>query len=508
MKLLGLLFLLGLSIEECIGYIKFATYYQNHMVLQRGPKHAVVWGTSDKLGDTVTVEVSGGHGNVTTKVVADPNGQLDGVWTVKLPAITDHGPFTITASYRLGNVTIDDVLFGDVWVCSGQSNMGFPISWLANPSKVIAEAANFPNIRLFKTRPVVSNSTFDNLHGVHQYWYKTSQASISTFSAVCWLYAQYLFPHRKYPLGMVESAWGGTSIEAWSSPDALSICPSKRKRGPSADSILWNSMMNPFTHMTIYGVLWYQGEHNAPHAERYVCEFPAMIADWRSKFHQGSLGETDVNFPFGFVQLAPNTNASFIGSFPALRWAQTAKFGLAPNTKMPNTFMAVAIDLPDFTAPHGSIHPRFKDDVAKRLVLAGRAVAYKEKDLDYQGPFPTAFGVNSPHKLLTVEFSGGHMPIVIRNNDGFEVCCSSSRTTTCGADDVWVRAPITTHDTKSVTVSTSGCGSRHLVGLRYEWRTSPCPLRKCAVYGRDNDLPAPPYIRSHAFTDSSSHIIG
>lgn len=73
---------------------------------------------------------------------------------------------------------------------------------------------------------------------------------------------------------------------------------------------------------------------------------------------------------------------------------------------------------------HFSIHPRFKDDVAKRLVLAGRAVAYKEKDLDYQGPFPTAFGVNSPHKLLTVEFSGGHMPIEVRNNDGFEVNCS------------------------------------------------------------------------------------
>ncbi|XP_046342766.2 sialate O-acetylesterase-like [Haliotis rufescens] len=508
MKLSLVFAILACQLPVCAAYIKFAAYYQDHMVLQRGPKHAVVWGTSNKIGEAVTVEVSGGHGNVSTTVVADPDGELDGVWTVKLPAITDPGPFTVTASYRWGNVSIQDVLFGDVWICSGQSNMNFYVSRLFDPAKVVAEAERYHDIRVFRTHTLESNTTFHNLHGSALHWSKPSQASLQLFSAVCWLYAQYLYPHRKYPLGMVESAWGGTSIEAWSSPDALAKCPVKTKRGPNSDNVLWNSMMNPFTYMTIYGVLWYQGENNAHHPDRYACEFPAMIADWRSKFHQRSLGETEADFPFGFVQLAANNNVTYVGSFPQLRWAQTANLGRAPNSKMLNTFMAVAMDLPDFASPYGTIHPRYKEDVARRLLLAGRAVAYKETGLDFQGPFPSGFGVNDKVQLLNIEFSSGHTPIEVRNKDGFEVCCSSSRTTTCGAHDVWVRAPITTHDIKSVTVSTSGCGSRHLVGLRYEWRTSPCPLRKCAVYGRDNDLPAPPYIRSHAFTDSSSHIIG
>ncbi|KAL3882468.1 hypothetical protein ACJMK2_028805, partial [Sinanodonta woodiana] len=106
--------------------------------------------------------------------------------------------------------------------------------------------------------------------------------------------------------------------------------------------------------------------------------------------------------------------------FPILRWAQTASYGFAPNPMMPKTFMAVAVDLPDFYAPQGSIHPRYKEDIAYRLSLAGRAVAYSEQGLDYQAPYPSAFHLDDRSHTLNIEFSYGTVPIEVRSNDGFE----------------------------------------------------------------------------------------
>ncbi|KAK3600187.1 hypothetical protein CHS0354_001903 [Potamilus streckersoni] len=159
---------------------------------------------------------------------------------------------------------------------------------------------------------------------------------------------------------------------------------------------------------------------NAAHADKYACQFPAMITDWRHKFHQASNGETNSMFPFGFVQLAGNANdTSRIGGFPDLRWAQTANYGHVPNAKLQNVFMSVAMDLPDFNSPYGTVHPRDKEDVASRLVLAARAVAYGEKGLDFQGPYPTRFTVQG--STLAIEFSQGNSPIEVRSNSGFEV---------------------------------------------------------------------------------------
>ncbi|XP_041361501.1 sialate O-acetylesterase-like isoform X2 [Gigantopelta aegis] len=462
------------------------------MVLQRGPQRAVVWGTASTIGDVVTVTVSG-HGHATGHVAND------GTWKVKLPAITEHGPFTITAKSSEGHVTLTDVLFGDVWVCSGQSNMGFSLNHVINASQEIATASKFHNIRIFRATTVQSPTPLQDLKSVSTHWSLPNSNSLPHFSAVCWLYAEYLYPHVNHPIGLVDTAWGGTPVEAWSSPDALGACAAKQKRGPGGHSVLWNAMINPFLHMTIYGAIWYQGESNAGHPDAYACQFPAMIRDWRKKFHDASLRETHQNFPFGFVQIAANAhNLHNVGGFPPLRWAQTAKVGHVPNHKMPNTFMAVALDLPDFHSPYGTIHPRYKQDVCHRLVLGALAVAYHRKNIEYQGPFPSAFTEDKSKHHLTIEYDNGRTPIEVRDTkNGFDICCSA-HATTCGAHDHWLVAPVTHSDTSSVTLSTSGC-TQHVVGLRYEWRTSPCEFKKCAIYGRDNDLPAPPFIRTTAF---------
>ncbi|XP_041350889.1 sialate O-acetylesterase-like [Gigantopelta aegis] len=469
------------------------------MVLQRGPQKAIIWGTADTVGERVTVTIHG-HGHVTTHVTKHPS-KSGGIWKVKLPAITAHGPFTVLAKSSEGEATLHDVLFGDVWVCSGQSNMEFSMYNIFNASAEMATASSFKNIRIFKAKKSQSPTPYQDLSSIAIQWSLPTKRSLPNFSAVCMLYAEYLYPHLNYPIGLVDTDWGGTPIEAWSSPEALNACSHIHKRGPFVHTVLWNAMVSPLLPMTIYGAIWYQGESNAhveAEANRYACKFPEMINDWRKRFNEASLGETRADFPFGFVQLAANSdNLANFGAFPALRWAQTAKYGFVPNKIMPNTFMSVAMDLPDPHAPYGTIHPRDKQDVARRLVLSGLSVAYGIKGIDSQGPFPTAFTAHKVHHTLHIEYDNGNIPIDVRNNTGFEVCCSA-QSIPCGDHDPWVAAPVTKHDTTSVTLTTSAC-HQHVFGVRYAWRATPCEFKKCSVYGRDNDLPAPPFKEVAAF---------
>ncbi|XP_046556182.1 sialate O-acetylesterase-like [Haliotis rubra] len=476
------------------GELKLASYYGDHMVLQRGPQRAVMWGKAKVIGDEVTVEVSGAAA-VKTKVVNDPSG-TEGLWKVKLPAVTDPGPHTVKVTSSEGEITLSDVLFGDVWVCSGQSNMGFALSRVINASAEITEALKFKNIRIFKVGQVESPSPLEDLENVSTPWTAPTEDTVSSFSAVCWLFGEYLYPHRNYPIGLVEAAWGGTPIETWSSPDALAKCPEHQVSGPKTKSAAWNAMINPLLDLTIFGAIWWQGEGGVP--KRYQCQFPAMIQDWRQKFGAASEGETDAAFPFGFAQLAANKKTDEAGFFPEQRWAQTAGFGFVPNKKMPQTFMAVAMDLPDYNSPYGPIHPRYKQDVAHRLVLGARAVGYKEPGVKFHGPFPKTFSLDNDQQTLKITY-GPNNPLDVLNNHGFEVCCSSQSTTKCADSDEWVAAPITDQDTNSVSVSVAGCESKSPVGLRYEWRMSPCDLKDCAIYGKDTGLPAPPYIKENGF---------
>ncbi|XP_070188893.1 sialate O-acetylesterase-like [Littorina saxatilis] len=465
------------------GALKLASYYSDHMVLQRGPQQAVLWGFANTEGDTVTARAMGQGSAVTSKV-------QNGKWKLMLPAITNPGPFTIDVKSHDGHVTLHDVLFGDVWLCSGQSNMEFEMKKVMNASTEIQKGLTFQTIRYMKTQWAQSNTTVEDLQ-VGQQWTVPTEATLKEFSAVCYLYAEYLQSHLNYPIGLIGSYWGGTPIEAWSPPEATRVCPvvthSYVDCCPHDPHVLWNAKIYALRAMTMYGVLWYQGESNADHTAEYDCQQKAMIREWRAQFNRESMGQTRADFPFGYVQLGAIDDKGYVGGFPALRWSQTANHGYSPNSDQHNVFMAVAMDLPDFQSPYIAIHPRYKQEVAQRLVKSALNVAYGHKGVKFQGPFPTK--ILTSGNTLTIEFDAGSAHLDIRNTHGIEICCSGS----CNMINNAIAAPITAHSQSSVTVDSSGCGSQHMQVVRYAWRTSPCHLLQCAVYDSVTGLPAPTF---------------
>ncbi|XP_046574662.1 sialate O-acetylesterase-like isoform X2 [Haliotis rubra] len=520
-----LLVVLVVSVEgtTAVKPFSFASYYGDHMVLQKAPQRTTIWGYASKEGETITLTISGkGQVNTTSFIGPIPSTP---VWSVQLPAIDAGGPYNITATSSEGSINLTDVLFGDVWICSGQSNMQFTLSMAFNATEEEAEAVNYPNIRVFTVALGGSPVEEYDLLNISQPWSVPSAdtvagSDVSGFSAVCWLYVKYLSSHLKYPIGLIASSYGGTRVEAWSAPNVLKKCGVSEARkmssvNPNAASVLWNAMMRPFVNMTVYGALWYQGEANAgsPTMNQYNCTFPAMIDDWRDRFHQASGGQTDPVFPFGFVQLAPwRDNDTITTGFTDIRWHQTADYGYVPNDRMNNTFMAVAMDLPDFTSPYTGIHPRDKEDVSMRLCTAGLAVAYNQTEFSkFNGPLPSLITIWVADGTIEIDYDNKQTVLDIRSTTGFEVSCitldKSSALAEVSENITWFHLPMVSHDDTSVTFNYSQIclqpKDMMVSAIRYAWRESPCPFKQCAVYNKESGYPAPPFVK-HIIDDKSN----
>jgi sialate O-acetylesterase len=267
------------------------------MVLQRAPQRAIVWGFSDP-GIVTTLTMN--DKIYTTISRSEPvNEQGESIWSVTLDPVKDEGPFDIHVSQPLSNgtlvtITLHDVLFGDVWICSGQSNMQFTVSMIYNATEEIANASNYPKIRVFTAVPMPSASPVEELLGILLNWSIASSKSVGGppwqyMSAVCWLYGRMI--HQALgdrPIGLIATSYGGTAIEVWMPPKALQDCNTTTyvldiilfflsvfyRKGnvtiqpydefsappPVNHSSLFNSMIYPFTRTVIYGVIWYQGE--------------------------------------------------------------------------------------------------------------------------------------------------------------------------------------------------------------------------------------------------------
>ncbi|BFZ09706.1 hypothetical protein BsWGS_12748 [Bradybaena similaris] len=496
----------------------FAKHFQSHMVLQREPARANIYGFSPNVGQTVNAQLVTPTRTYTysTTVQKSSNATV-GIWTVELDAQNADTPANISVTSQGTTLTLTDLIFGDVWICSGQSNMQFPVNHMIDAADEKADV-NYPNIRIFTVRDRESNVTLDDLVDVGQAWTRPNSGVVGTFSAVCWVYGKNIHKALGHAIGLIHSSWGGTPAEAWSSPTALAKCGNLDTRAHKRDdykvphsneerveqlkvenqnnnTVLWNAMIYPLLKTSIKGAIWYQGESDADGIKQihYNCTFPEMISDWRLNFHQASNGQTDPAFPFGFVQLAPYNNLpNQTRGFPDIRWHQTADYGYVPNPKMPNTFMAVAIDLPDFNSTYGRIHPRYKKDVGDRLALSGLAIAYGRPEV-YQGPFPSKGAVVAGGFQITYNASA-NLEIEIRNVTGFELLCNAR----------WTAANITSHDQVSVTLNNTCHPNESIKGLRYAWKESPCSFKACAVYGKVNGLPAPPFILS-VHSDAPGH---
>ncbi|XP_078607954.1 sialate O-acetylesterase-like [Branchiostoma floridae x Branchiostoma japonicum] len=498
-----------LGTNSTTGTFKWASYYGNHMVLQQGPHRAVLWGYGE-VGATVNVSIDASGSVFSSMVHKGESGS--GVWRVTLDPMPPGGPHRIQGVHdtngTLQRIFLKDVMFGDVWVCSGQSNMEFTVRQTLHAQQAIAEAADFPDIRLFTADLVQSDKPLYDLYKILQPWSVASSDSVGGaawkyFSAVCWFYGRDLYNHLGYPIGLVATSYSGTPIETWSSPQVFEDCNITQRDEsvelkddvpPSEPSVLWNAMIHPLLNMTITGAIWYQGESNTwRHPDSYSCSFPGMIDSWRKEWYMGTGGQTDRHFPFGFVQLSTTGKPSDTGmGYTAIRWHQTADYGYVPNPAMPNVFMAVAVDLVDPDSPFGSIHPRDKEDVASRLVLGARAVAYDETEVTFQGPRPVSVNFDPERKTVRRVYPKS-LNITVKSNDGFEVCCSPDLSQCSMTSQEWAPVPIVSSTSSSITLQLSQDCWEDVTYIRYLWEMWPCDFKQCAVYGTENDLPEAPF---------------
>jgi sialate O-acetylesterase len=356
------------------------------MVLQQGTK-CNLWGTADP-GEEVSAELAtdGKGQDVGTKA------DQDGKWKLTLTTGKAGGPYTLTIKGK-NTLTLKDVYVGEVWVCSGQSNMEWSVkATFNNPNSPeyqrFLEAAKNPKIRLFAVEHRVSETPVadvavntGNPGRVTGKWLECGPATLASFSAVAYYFGRDLQKALDVPVGLIHSSWGGTVAEAWTTREALESNPDLKyllprspvqAGNPNQGTVLFNGMIAPLLPYSIKGAIWYQGESNAGRAWEYRTLFPTMIKSWRDAFGQG-------DFPFLFVQLAPFLATSTV---PAdTNWAELRDAQLYTSLKVPNTAQAVITDVGETS----DIHPKRKEPVGARLALAARALAYHDK-VESSGP--------------------------------------------------------------------------------------------------------------------------
>jgi len=333
--------------------IKVASVLGNDMILQRNSE-VRLWGTgsaSEKLSITTS------WNKEKTNAVCNEKGE----WLVKVKTTEGGGPYTITIASANEKVMLKNILLGEVWVCSGQSNMEMPINGfngcpINNSLDFIVDGDN-DNIRMFTVQKKAIGTMQNSCGGK---WTIASSATVGQFSAVGYLFAKQLQQKLKVPVGMINTNWGGTFIEAWMDsasvakfPDALARHTNSEKYTQNRACNLFNGMISPILNYTIKGAIWYQGENNASFSKIYAAEMEELVSGWRKDFGLGQ-------FPFYFVQIAPYNyyNRSNGITSALLREAQ-----LKASLTIPNSGMVSTIDIGN----EDNIHPAEKFTVAKRL---------------------------------------------------------------------------------------------------------------------------------------------
>ncbi|HEV2692213.1 MAG TPA: sialate O-acetylesterase [Verrucomicrobiae bacterium] len=353
-----------------------SSLFHDNAILQRETP-VPVWGAAGE-GETVTVEFAGQKVNTVAK---------KGTWKVWLkPMMAKGDPQTLTIQQGETTLTFTNMLVGDVWVASGQSNMQAMLRKGVDGWEQAVATANFPLIHQYYVPEHVTNLPAMDAGGT---WTVCAPATAQHYSAIGFIFAREIFEAEKVPLGILFPAWGGTLVESWTSQKALDSIPAvhakelipDRKPGglPTAPSVIYNAMIAPLQQFPIKGVIWYQGEANNLVARQYRELFPLLISDWRQGWGESKM-------PFLFVQIAPYRDMK-----PELREAQFLTL-----EKSPHTAMAVTIDVGDAN----NIHPARKAPVGHRLALAARALAYGEK-IEYSGPLFASMKIKGGQIILS-----------------------------------------------------------------------------------------------------------
>lgn len=439
----------------------------DHMVLQQ--KTSInLWGWADP-GEEVVIVPSWDQKKYTVKADAKGN------WLLKVKTLAAGGPYHI--SFQGKNlIDITDVYLGEVWLCSGQSNMSFTVakdsssSWsngVINAEETI-QKANVPLIRMFTVSRKVGQQPMDNVLGS---WVVCSPQTVGRFSAVGYFFGRDIYDHINVPIGLISSNWGGTPAESWTRKEVLekdadlNQILKRYNEGVAKETLsstsnkspykLYNAMIHPISSYTIKGVIWYQGESNAERAYQYRKLFPALVNSWRDEWKQG-------DFPFYFVQISPHKSQN-----PEIREAQ-----LFSMQQLKNTGMVVTTDNGDSS----NIHPRNKELVGKRLALWALNKNYGMPDVVASGPI---------YKSMKVEGDKIRIYFDLPGKSALAWHGDLKEFTIAGEDQVFKLAHVTA-DQHSVLVWSDEIKSP--VAVRFAWRNIPRPNLYNAA-----GLPASPF---------------
>jgi sialate O-acetylesterase len=396
--------------------------FSDNMVLQQGVDLRV-WGTAAP-GEEVSVGLDRETANEGSSSLALTTAEKDGKWAVSLPKQKAGTGWTLKIKGN-NTVTFKNVAVGEVWICSGQSNMQWEFwrSNLGEQSKSVPAASKNPNIRLMTLKRVTATTPQDEFPVVSEpregtkgdgpmvhygRWLKCEPASVLEFSAVAYYFGRDLEKALKVPVGLIVTSWGGMPAESYTSLAALDAEPSlrhyaerartamrrfemdKKPVAPNMPTVLYNSMVHPLIKFPVRGAIWYQGESNAPRAFEYRTLYPVMIKDWRARWKS--------ELPFMGVQLAPFWD----GNSDGVRYAELRDAQLHATKVLPKVGLVVIVDVGDET----DIHPPQKEPVGARLALAARALAYGEK-IVYSGPILKDVKFDAAAATISFDHVGG-----------------------------------------------------------------------------------------------------
>jgi sialate O-acetylesterase len=479
--------------------------FGDHMVLQQGIKNKV-WGKADP-GETVTVTLGGQSHTATAGA--------DGMWHVFLDPVQEYGgPHTLTVKGK-NTITFSDVLIGEVWVCAGQSNMQWGIN-STNDADLEKAAAKFPNIRLISVPQVGTQEPQWNFNGK---WAACSPETVGNFSAVGYLFGRQLHQTLGVPVGLINNAWGGSAAEAWVRRDKLAANeklkplverwikteadlpaakadydkkmaewkleaekakaegkpepkqpgnPEQQMRGNARPGNIHCGVLTPSIGYGIKGAIWYQGESNASRAYQYRELFPFMIKSWREEWGVG-------DFPFYWVQLA-----DFMSEKPEpadSAWAELREAQTMTMKALPNTGEAVIIDIGEGK----DIHPKNKQDVAKRLARWALAETYNLPGIAARSPLYKSMEKQGSKIVLSFDNvasnAGTWRPFDVAEPRGFTIA---------GADKKFVAAKAKILPDGRIEVESEAVAEP--VAVRYAWADNPV----CNMYS-SSGLPLTPF---------------
>ena len=451
--------------------VRLPALFSDNMVLQRDAR-VPVWGWADE-GEVVTVRFGDQIVKAKTK---------GGKWMATLKNLKVGEPGVLIVQGR-NHIEIKNVVVGEVWVCSGQSNMELALKNSLESASDIANSAN-PKLRLIVIPKVKSDKPLDD---VKAQWKESNPETSPGFSAVAWYFGRALQQSLNVPVGLIDTCWGGSPAEVWMSQKKLASNPDYKRDILDAyqgDSVklgtnvlkrwkpceLYNGMIAPLIPFAIKGAIWYQGESNAPRAKQYRSLFADMIRNWRQDWDEGK-------FPFMLVQLAPydqkkQRSIEEITAKPVeSNWAELREAQLLSTKALPKVGMAVITDIGE----KDDIHPKKKQPVGERLALAARGIAYGEK-VEYSGPIYKSMKVKDGKAIISFTHAGCGLEARDGELKGFAICGPDKKF-------VWGKAEI---EGDKVVVSSPEVSQP--VAVRYGWDDFPV-----VNLWNKADLPASPF---------------